>query len=245
MTSPVLTPLEFPKPGSKVLVITAHPDDVDFGAAGTISLLVKSGVEVTYCITTDGHQGGEDASISRDEMRKIRRKEQSDAAKVLGVKEVIYLGKDDGSIVPTLSLREDFVKVIRKVKPDVLITQSPERNWARMPASHPDHMAVGETAIQAVYPDARNQFAFPHLLEEGLEPWNVPLIWVMSHHSPSNYVEITDVVEKKFEALKQHVSQTAHVQDLRERVTSWMTLAAKAANLPEGKLAEMFFVVNA
>ena len=245
MTSPVLTPLEFPQPGSKVLVITAHPDDVDFGAAGTIALLVQSGVEVSYCITTDGHQGGEDASISRDEMRKIRRKEQSDAAKVLGVKEVIYLGKDDGSILPTLSLREDFVKVIRKVKPNVLITQSPERNWARMPASHPDHMAVGETAIQAVYPDARNQFAFPHLLKEGLEPWNVPLIWVMSHHSPSNYVEITEVVEKKFEALNQHVSQTAHVQDLRERVTSWMTLAAKAANLPEGKLAEMFFVVNA
>ena len=105
MTSPVLTPLEFPQPGSKVLVITAHPDDVDFGAAGTIALLVQSGVEVSYCITTDGHQGGEDASISRDEMRKIRRKEQSDAARVLGVKEVIYLGKDDGSIVPTLSLR--------------------------------------------------------------------------------------------------------------------------------------------
>ena len=228
MNSPVLTPLEFPKPGSKVLVITAHPDDVDFGAAGTIALLVESGVEVTYCITTDGHQGGEDASISRDEMRKIRRKEQSNAAKVLGVKEVIYLGKDDGSIVPTLSLREEFVKVIRKVKPDVLITQSPERNWARMPASHPDHMAVGETAIQAVYPDARNQFAFPHLLKEGLEPWNVPKIWVMSHHSPTKYLDITENIELKFQALESHKSQTAHVEDLRERVTGWMTMASKA-----------------
>ncbi|MBM3682341.1 MAG: PIG-L family deacetylase, partial [Actinobacteria bacterium] len=144
MTSPVLTPLELPKSGSKVLVITAHPDDVDFGAAGTIASLTKLGAEVTYCITTDGHQGGEDASISRDEMRKIRRIEQSAAGQVLGVNNIFYLGKDDGSIMPSLELREEFVRIIRMTKPDILITQSPERNWARMPASHPDHLAVGE-----------------------------------------------------------------------------------------------------
>ena len=114
-----------------------------------------------------------------------------------------------------------------------------------MPASHPDHMAVGEVAVQAVYPDARNQFAFPHLLKEGLEPWSVPKIWVMSHHSPSHYLDMTEKVELKFQALECHKSQTAHVLDLRERVTSWMSMASKAANLPEGKFAEMFFEVNA
>jgi LmbE family N-acetylglucosaminyl deacetylase len=110
MSSPVLTPLELPKSGSKVLVITAHPDDVDFGAGGTVATLTKLGVEVTYCITTDGHQGGEDESISREEMRKIRRVEQSAAGKILGVNTIHYLGKDDGSIVPSLSLREEFVR---------------------------------------------------------------------------------------------------------------------------------------
>ena len=245
MTSPVLTPLELPKSCSKVLVITAHPDDVDFGAAGTIATLTKLGVEVTYCITTDGHQGGEDASISRDEMRKIRRIEQSAAGQVLGVNNIFYLGKDDGSIMPSLELREEFVRIIRMTKPDILITQSPERNWARMPASHPDHLAVGEVAIQAVYPDARNQFAFPHLLKEGLEPWNVAKIWVMAHPSPTKYLDVTENVELKFKALQSHKSQTEHMTDLKERVTSWMTMASSAANLPEGRFAEMFFEVDA
>jgi len=114
-----------------------------------------------------------------------------------------------------------------------------------MPASHPDHIAVGEVAVQAVYPDARNQFAFPHLLKEGLEPWSVPKIWVMSHHSPSHYLDVTEKIELKFQALECHKSQTAHVTDLRERVTGWMSMASKAANLPEGRFAEMFFEVNA
>lgn len=245
MTSPVLTPLEIPESGSKVLVITAHPDDVDFGAGGTIAALTKKGIEVTYCITTDGHQGGEDNSISREEIRKIRRVEQSAAGKILGVNNIHYLGKDDGSIVPSLSLREDFVRIMRMTKPDILITQSPERNWTRMPASHPDHMAVGEVAVQAVYPDARNEFAFPHLLAEGLEPWTVPKIWIMSHHSPSHFLDVTENIELKFQALESHQSQTAHVTDLRERVTSWMTMASNAANLPEGRFAEVFFEVNA
>jgi LmbE family N-acetylglucosaminyl deacetylase len=244
VTSPALTPLEIPKSGSKVLVITAHPDDVDFGAAGTIATLTNNGVQVTYCITTDGHQGGEDNSISRDEMRKIRRREQTEAGKVLGVTEIIFLGKDDGSVVPSLELREDFVKVIRQVKPDILITQSPERNWARMPASHPDHMAVGEVAVQAVYPDARNQFAFPHLLTQGLTPWEVNTIWVMSHHSPTHYLDVTNKIEDKFTALRAHASQTDHLDDLRDRVSGWMTMAAQAAKLPEGKFAEMFFEVK-
>jgi LmbE family N-acetylglucosaminyl deacetylase len=178
-------------------------------------------------------------------MRKIRRVEQSAAGKILGVNNIHYLGKDDGSIVPSLSLREEFVRIIRMTKPDILITQSPDRNWERMPASHPDHMAVGEVAVQAVYPDARNQFAFPHLLKEGLEPWNVPKIWIMSHPSPTRFLDVTENIELKFQALESHKSQTAHVLDLRERVNTWMTLASKAANLPEGRFAEMFFEVNA
>lgn len=227
---------------SSVLVVTAHPDDIDFGGGGTIAKLVKSGTKVSYCICTDGHQGGEDSSITRDQMRRIRRSEQTAAGKVLGVTDIQFLGFDDGNLFPTIELRKAIVAQIRRVKPDVVITQSPERNWERIFASHPDHMAAGESAMQAIYPDARNQFAFPDLLAAGLEPWTVSEAWVMAHPNPNNFVDITDYVEQKISALQAHESQLTQIPDLAERITGWGTMVAERANLPTGRLAEAFYV---
>jgi LmbE family N-acetylglucosaminyl deacetylase len=239
-----LQPLESVKSGTKILVITAHPDDVDFGAGGTIAHLVEQGAKVSYLITTDGNQGGEDASISRAEMAQIRRREQIAAGAVLGVNDITFLGELDGSVFSTLDLRKKFVRHIRIAQPEILLTQSPERNWERIFASHPDHLAVGETAVQAVYPDARNQFAFPDLLAEGLSPWHVKQIWLLGHPNPNSYQIINDQIEKKFAALAAHQSQTAHIENLREMVSGWMQTVAERANLPKGDLAEAFFVAN-
>jgi len=228
----------------KILVVTAHPDDVDFGAAGTIAALTQQGVAVHYVVVTDGHQGGEDPLLDRAEMRRIRQAEQRRAAAILGVEDVTFLGEDDGSVMPTLALRGRLVAEIRRVRPDVLITQSPQRNWSRIQASHPDHLAVGEAAVQAVYPDARNPFAFAHLLEQGLAPHTVGEVWLMAHPQPTIAIDVTDTVDLKFAALAAHTSQTAHVPDLAERVTGWMSALAGSAGLPEGRVAEAFFVVS-
>ncbi len=233
-----------PRPGDRVLVVTAHPDDVDFGAGGTIRDWTSQGVEVTYLLCTDGHQGGIDELVSRTDMRVIRQAEQRAAGRELGVTDLRFLGHDDGSLFPTLALRREIVRHIRDVKPRVLLTQSPERNWQRIFASHPDHMAAGEAAVQAVYPDSRNIFAFPELLDEGLQPWTVEELWVMAHPNPNVFRDVTEHFPAKVAALQQHVSQVEHMEDLEGRIRGWLTMTAVAAGLPEGRLAEAFFVTS-
>ena len=230
---------------ARVLVVTAHPDDVDFGAAGTVAGWVSAGVEVTYCIVTDGDAGGFDPAVPRSEIPRIRRAEQTAAAACLGVTDVRFLGYRDGELTVSHELRRDISRVIRQVRPDLLLTQSPERNWARIYASHPDHMAAGEAAVQAVYPDARNPFAHPSLLaDEGLEAWTVPEVWIMGGPVRDRFVDVTDHLDAKIAALRAHESQTAHMDDLRERIGSWMVAAAAEGGLPEGRLAKGFMVVS-
>ena len=231
----------------RILFVTAHPDDLDFGAGGTIAQWTAKGIEVFYCICTNGDQGGEDPSVPREEMPKIRQREQRDAAKALGVpsENIEFLNHRDGWLVPTIELRKEIVRVIRKVKPQRMVIQSPERNWDRIPASHPDHMAAGEAAIQAVYPDARNAFAFEDLLKnENLEPWRVREVWVMSHKEPDHFVDITDTFDLKIAALNAHVSQTAHNSEMPRMVREWGERNAKAQGLPDGRVAEVFKIVN-
>ena len=123
--------------------------------------------------------------------------------------------------------------------------QSPERNWERIHASHPDHLASGEAAIQAVYPDARNPFAFPDLLkDENLEPWTVREVWVIGHATPDHWVDITELFPLKMKAILSHVSQTAHNTELEEMVRAWGERNAAAAGLAAGSLAEAFKIVN-
>ena len=229
----------------RVLVVTAHPDDVDFGAAGTISTFTANGFEVTYCVCTDGDAGGFDPAVDRAEIPGIRRAEQVAAARAVGVEDVRFLGYRDGSLEPTQELRRDISRVIRQVRPQRMLIQSPERNWARVGASHPDHLASGHAAIAAIYPDARNPFAHPTLLaDEGLADWAVPETWVMAHPESNHAVDVTDVFHLKLAALRAHESQTAHMDDLEDRLRTWGVANAEAGGLPAGRLAERFFVVS-
>jgi LmbE family N-acetylglucosaminyl deacetylase len=229
----------------RILVVTAHPDDLDFGCSGTIALWTRAGIEVSYVICTNGDQGGEDPSVPREEMPKIRQKEQRDAGKVVGVEKITFLGYRDGWLEPTIALRKEIVRQIRIHKPDRMVIQSPDRNWDRLFSSHPDHLAAGEAAIQAVYPDSRNAFAFEDLLkEEGLEPHRVREVWVMSAASPNHFVDITETIALKINALHAHVSQTAHNPKMEEMVRSWGERNAEAMGLEKGRYAEIFRVIG-
>ncbi|HVF19059.1 MAG TPA: PIG-L deacetylase family protein [Mycobacteriales bacterium] len=228
----------------RVLVVTAHPDDVDFGAAGTVATLTKAGVEVTYCIVTNGDAGGFDPVVPRSEIAGIRQAEQRAAAAEVGVTDVRFLGYPDGRLYVTHELRRDISRVIREVRPQRLLTQSPARSYTRIYASHPDHLATGEAALCAVYPDARNPYAHPELLaDEGLEEWAVPEVWLMSADA-DRWVDVTDVFQTKMAALRQHVSQVSHMDGLDDRIREWLTIQAKAADLPDGRLAEAWRVID-
>lgn len=227
----------------RILVVTAHPDDVDFGAAGTVASWTKAGHEVTYCIVTNGDAGGFDPTVPRSEIAGIRQAEQRAAAATVGVSDVRFLGWPDGRVVPSIELRREIARVIREVRPQRVLTQSPERNYDRIYASHPDHLAVGEAALCAVYPDARNPFAYPELGE--LAEWAVPETWLMAMPGAAHAVDVTDLYETKLAALRCHVSQLPGTpEQLDERLRQWMGANATMAGLPEGRLAEAFTVMN-
>ncbi|GAA0996990.1 PIG-L family deacetylase [Acrocarpospora macrocephala] len=228
----------------KVLVVTAHPDDIDFGGAGTIAAFVDRGVEVVYLLATSGDAGGFDRTVGAEHMAEIRHAEQVAAAKQVGVTDVRNLGYPDGMLEPTLALRRDIARVIRQVRPDLVITSTPERNYARIGPSHPDHRAVGGATLDAVYPDARNPYAFPELLnDEGLEAWTVREVWLIGSPSPNHYVDITTTVDRKIAALRAHETQTGHMPDLEKMVKTFLANNAIQAGLPDGSFAEAFQVV--
>ncbi len=228
----------------RALCVLAHPDDVDFGSAGTVATWTAAGTEVTYLIVTDGDAGGFDET-PRDRMGPLRQAEQRAAAAAVGVSDVRFLGYPDGRLELTLDLRRDISRVIRQVRPQRVLTSSPERWWDRIGASHPDHMTVGEATLRAVYPDARNPFAFPELLQdEGLEAWTVSEVWLGASPRADHAVDVTDLVELKFAALKSHVSQVSHNPDLEKFVIGWMRQVAARFGLQEGRLAEAYHVVH-
>ena len=229
----------------KILVVTAHPDDVDFGAGGTVRKWILEGHEVVYCLVTDGQAGGSDNSITRDEMAAIRRREQTEAAAVLGVTELHFLGFPDGAVVADLHLRREISAAIRRIKPDRVLTQSPERRYDRIYASHPDHLATGEATMCAVYPDARNEFAFPELLtERGLAPHTVAETWIMGGPNPQHFEDVSTTIDAKIDALMCHASQHQDPAAMRERVLQWGATVAETGGLPTGTLAEPFLIVD-
>lgn len=230
----------------RVLVVTAHPDDVDFGAAGSVAAWTDAGAQVTYCIVTDGDAGGFDPAVPRAEIPAIRRAEQtSAAAAAVGVAYVVFLGRRDGYLEVSLELRREIAAVIRRVRPQRVVTQSPERNWDRIYPSHPDHLAAGEATICAVYPDSRNPFWFPELVDEGLEPWTVEELWVMGGPQPNRFVDVTEQFERKLDALRCHVSQHTDADGgLEARMRGWLGFNAEAGGLEPGRLAEAFRVLD-
>ena len=231
----------------RVLVVVAHPDDCDFGNAGTTARWTDAGVNVTYCLITDGDAGGSDRSITRPEMAAIRRREQTAAAAEVGVTDLTFLGYPDGRLTPSIDLRRDISRVIRRQQPQRVITQSPLRNFTRIFASHPDHLAAGEATLCAVYPDARNPFAHPELLlEEGLEPYSVAEVWmsaVAMGASDVRVIDVTDTADRKLAALRCHRSQYTDWDALEQRVRGWLDATAKMHGLEPGRLAEQFVVV--
>jgi LmbE family N-acetylglucosaminyl deacetylase len=224
-------------------VITAHPDDVDFGAAGTIAGWTDAGIEVSYCVITDGDAGGFDHSVQRHEIGPIRQAEQRAAGKEVGVENMVFLGYSDGRLAVGFDLRRDLARVIREVRPQRVLCQSPERNMLRIPASHPDHLAAGEAALCAVYPDARNPFAYAELAD--LEAWTVAETWVMGMERANHYVDITDRLDRKLAALSRHQSQLPNgIEGVTPIVRDWNALNASNAGLPEGSFAEAFWVIE-
>jgi LmbE family N-acetylglucosaminyl deacetylase len=194
----------------RVLGVFAHPDDPEFGAGGSMAKFAGDGAEVTYVIVTDGSQGGEDPKQKDAELRAIRQREQRAAARVLGVKKVEFLDYKDGHLSANLKLRRDIVRMIRKHRPDLVITHVPGRMLdAPMGASHPDHIAVGEATMAAVYPDSRNPRAFRGLLKEGLAPHVVNEVWIPFWTMGDHFVDISKTLDAKLQALKKHKSQVA------------------------------------
>ena len=228
------------EPVEKVLVVVAHPDDVDFGSAGTIAKWVSLGTQVAYCIVTDGDAGGFDLAIDRSKMPAIRHREQTNAANVVGVSDLTFLGYKDGELQATMGLRKDISRKIRQFRPDRVLCQSAERNYERIYASHPDHLAAAEATLCAVYPDARNPFAFPELLVEGLEAYSVNDVVMQASPNPNSFTDITDFVDKKLAAILEHTSQMPNPDETIEFVKAWSSQSAEAVGLPKGRFAELY-----
>jgi LmbE family N-acetylglucosaminyl deacetylase len=229
----------------RILVLTAHPDDVDFGAAGTVAGWTEAGATVTYCVVTPGDGGGFDPAVPRDQIPTIRRAEQVASANVVGVTDVRFLDYRDGWVTATPDLRRDLSRVIRDVRPQRVLTHSPERNWSNIYASHPDHLAVGEAASCAVYPDARNPFQYPELLaDEGLAEHIVSELWLMGGPHPNHFTDVTDTYDRKLAALRCHASQmTDPAGGAPANLHLRMRRNAELGGMPDGRLAEAFQVV--
>jgi len=231
----------------RVLAIIAHPDDAEFWAGGTVALWTDEGIQVTYCVLTDGSGGGFDPDVPRPEIPHIRRGEQQQAAKLLGVSEVKFFGLGEQSLLDDRhELHENLVRVIRQVRPQRVVTWSPEWNWKRFRSSHPDHLATGATALTAIYPDAGNSFALTRLRqEEGLEPWTVREVWLINspEREVNHYVDITEAFDRKVAAVRADSSQIQDPETLSARLRERIAQNTAAAGLDGGRLAEAFQVV--
>ncbi|PZS06085.1 MAG: PIG-L family deacetylase, partial [Chloroflexi bacterium] len=185
-----------------------HPDDAEFGTAGTVAKLTSDGKEVVYCVASDGSKGSSDPNATAEGLITTRKSEQWDAAKILGVKDVCFLDFPDAMLEPNMELRRAIAGAIRRYKPDVLICQCPTRDLNLIAfAQHPDHLATGEAALAAAYPTSRDRMTFPELLSQGLEPHGVREVWVVGSGSTDHYIDISETLDKKAEALRAHASQ--------------------------------------
>lgn len=191
----------------RALVLFAHPDDAEYMCGGTVAAWTREETEVHYVCVTDGSAGSNDAGMTRERMRPIREKEQLAAADVLGVAGCTFLGWVDGEAEVTLDLRKAVAREVRRIRPDVIVAPDATRRWyGQGYINHADHRAVGEVALCAVMPDAPSRPQFPGLLEEGFEPFEVPHLWLAADE-PDTYVDITDTMDRKLEALAKHESQ--------------------------------------
>ncbi|HET6625095.1 MAG TPA: PIG-L family deacetylase [Nocardioidaceae bacterium] len=241
-----MTQSAVPRPDDRIeraLVVAAHPDDVDFAAAATVAAWAAAGITVSYCVITDGQAGGFDPGLDRADMPSIRRREQRAAAREVGVEDVRFLGYVDGELTVTHDLVRDIARAIRQVRPQRMLVQSPERSWERLGPSHPDHLAGGEAATQALYPAAGNPFAFRELIEvDGLDAWSPDEVWLMEHPRTNHAIDVTEHFEAKMAALMCHESQHPDPERIQRLMRSKLIATAAELGFPEGRLAEKFAV---
>lgn len=227
----------------RVLIVVAHPDDADFGCAGTSATWTDAGIDVTLLVVTRGDKGGL-PGVDAATLPKVREAEQIAASAHTGITDVRFLdGYRDGWLEPTFDLQHDIVRVIRDVRPQRVLAQSPRRQYDRIHGSHPDHLAAGEAVVRACYPAAENPFAWPEMIAEGLDPWYVGEIWLMADPDATHAVDITEVFTRKVAALMEHSSQTGHREDLEKFLREWASSAATKFGLGEERLAETFAIV--
>jgi LmbE family N-acetylglucosaminyl deacetylase len=200
----------------RVLVVTAHPDDSEFGAAGTIAKLVQEGREVTYVVVTNGNKGSGDRSMTSERLAEIREREQRAAARVLGVERVEFLGYPDCEVEDTRDLRRDVTREIRRWRPDLVVTMNPFRS-TNLYASHRDHRIVAGVVLDCVYPLARDHLSFPELMPE-YEPHKVREVYVMQWDDPQLVVDITETIDLKLKAIGCHQSQVGDAAAVERRV---------------------------
>jgi LmbE family N-acetylglucosaminyl deacetylase len=216
----------------RALVVFAHPDDAEFGSAGTVATWTAGGTEVTYVCVTDGSAGSNEPGAVREELATVREAEQRAACDVLGVTECVFLGWVDGEVEPTLALRKAITRQVRRVRPDVLMAPDPVRWWdeGRQYINHPDHRNVGQACMAVVNPDAPTRPQFPELLDEGFEPFEIPNLWIPAWEGDADtFVDITSAIDKKIEALRCHRSQIGD-----EPVDEWIRERAKQRGEPHG-----------
>ncbi len=208
----------FPQP-ERVLLVVAHPDDPEFGAAGMVALWAEQGAEVTYVIVTDGSKGSAEKDMTTEKLIAIREEEQQKAAEAAGVSRVVFLRQPDGEIENNDHLRELIVRQIRTYKPDVLITHDPtSRIVGGRYLNHRDHRNVGDAALDAAFPLARDRLNYPEHEAEGLEPHKVLDVFLIFSDNPNYWVDVSSTVEKKIDALREHKSQIADMDALPERI---------------------------
>jgi LmbE family N-acetylglucosaminyl deacetylase len=226
-----------------VLGVAAHPDDLDFGASGTMAGFAKNGAAVHYLIVTDGSKGSSDPKLSSADLIKIREKEQRNAVKAIGGKSVTFLGYPDGELEVTMALKKDIVKVIRSLKPDVVITMDPAMLYSakRGFINHPDHRAAAQATLDSVFPLARDHMVFPELFANGYLPHKTPTVLLTNFDSNNFVVDITDTFTDKIAALKAHASQVGDINELKK----WLSQMAETIGKPAGyKYAEGFVRID-
>lgn len=225
---------------ARAMFIFAHPDDIEFGSAGTAAKWVRGGAEVLYVVLTDGNIGSHEPGMTAEKLAEIRRQEQTAAAEVVGAT-CIYMGEPDGRLQPTLELRQKLVRLIRQHKPNVVVCGDPNFYYSEGYINHPDHRNAGQVALEAVFPSADSPLIFPELLDEGFEPHKVNYVYISFGRRDANtYIDITDTIDLKLKALRCHVSQLGD-WDPEPMLKEW---TSEAGNKVGYKYAEGYFKIT-
>lgn len=227
----------------RALVVFAHPDDAEFLCGGTVALWAAAGTEVTYVCATDGSAGWNGEGRAREEIARIREREMREVAGLLGVTDVRFLGYEDGMLEPTLGLRRDLTREVRRGRPDVVVTFDPSQLWSgRSYINHPDHRAVGEAVLAVMACDAPTRPQFPELIDEGFEPHKARHLWLANSEEGDRLVDIGETIDLKIKALAAHQSQMENMGSFEadEKLRDWARAVARDDEMEYGERFRTF-----